>query len=72
VARRKRLSAREVAGILTAHGFVLVSQKGSHQKWKNYTTGKQVIVPFHKGKDLPLGTLLAIIEGSGLEPGAWK
>jgi predicted RNA binding protein YcfA (HicA-like mRNA interferase family) len=71
VAKRKRLSAREVARVLAAHGFVLVSQKGSHQKWKNYATGKQVIVPIHKGKDLPLGTLLAIIEGSGLEPDAW-
>jgi predicted RNA binding protein YcfA (HicA-like mRNA interferase family) len=72
VAKQKRLSAREVVRILAAHSFELVSQKGSHQKWKNYVTGKQVIVALHKGKELPLGTLKAIIEGSGLEPDAWK
>jgi hypothetical protein len=29
-------------------------------------TVKQVIVPYHKGKQLPLGTLRSIIEGSGI------
>jgi predicted RNA binding protein YcfA (HicA-like mRNA interferase family) len=28
--------------------------------------GKQVIIPYHKGKQLPLGTLRSIIEGSGI------
>lgn len=27
---------------------------------------RQVIVPYHKGKQLPLGTLKSIIEGSGI------
>ena len=29
-------------------------------------SGKQVIVPYHKGKQLPLGTLKSIIDGSGI------
>ncbi|HEB31827.1 MAG TPA: type II toxin-antitoxin system HicA family toxin [Spirochaetes bacterium] len=44
--KQRRLKAEEIIGILTTNGFKKVSQKGSHQKWKNYTTGKQVIVPF--------------------------
>ena len=72
MAKLKRLTARKVIKILSAHGFELVGQKSSHQKWKNYATGKQVIVPYHKGKDLPLGTLKSIIEGSGLDPEAWE
>jgi predicted RNA binding protein YcfA (HicA-like mRNA interferase family) len=64
--KQRRLKAREVTEILQRHGFVLVSQRGSHQKWRHPKTGKQVIVPYHKGKDLPLGTLTSIIEGSGI------
>lgn len=64
--RVPRLKAEEVVRILHQHGFALISQRGSHQKWRNADTGKQVIVPFHKGKDLPLGTLRSIIEGSGI------
>ena len=61
-----RLKAIEVTKVLKSHGFILISQKGSHQKLRNLKTGKQVIVPEHKGKDLPLGTLMSIIDGSGI------
>lgn len=69
--RQKRLRADDVVKILSAHGFEKVNQKGSHQKWKNYQTGKQVIVPYHKGKQLPIGTLKSIIEGSGIHEDLW-
>ncbi len=61
-----RLRATEITRILQRHGFVLISQRGSHQKWRHQDTGKQVIVPYHKGKQLPLGTLRSIIEGSDI------
>ena len=61
-----RLQANEVIRILQQHGFVFISQRGSHQKWRNDDTGKQVIVPYHKGKQLPVGTLRSIIEGSSI------
>lgn len=61
-----RLSASEVIIILKANGFSLVSQRGSHQKWRHSDSGKQVIVPFHKGRQLPLGTLKSVIQGSGI------
>ncbi len=61
-----RLNASEIIKVLQKHGFVLASQRGSHQKWRNNSSGKQVIVPYHKGKQLPLGTLRSIIEGSGI------
>ncbi len=61
-----RLKASEIISILQQHGFVLISQRGSHQKWRKHDTGKQVIVPYHKGKQLPLGTIRSIIEGSGI------
>ena len=61
-----RLRAREVIRILERYGFIQVSQRGSQQKWRHPVTGKQVIVPYHKGKQLPLGTIKSIIEGSGI------
>jgi predicted RNA binding protein YcfA (HicA-like mRNA interferase family) len=70
--RQKRLTSSEVIRILIAHGFEKVSQKGSHQKWKHFGSGAQVIVPFHKGRQLPIGTLKSIIEGSGLSPEVWN
>ena len=64
--RLPRLRADEVVRILRRYGFGLVSQRGSHQKWRHPETGKQVIVPYHKGRQLPIGTLNAIVEGSGI------
>ena len=64
--RLPRLTASEVTRILEHHNFVLISQHGSHQKWRNPQTRKQVIVPYHKGKQLPLGTLGSIIDGTGI------
>ena len=71
-ARRRRMTASEVISILGSHGFELVSQKGSHQKWRNPETRRQVIVPMHKGKDLPIGTLISIQRGSGIPDDVWK
>ena len=65
-AKLPRLTAGEVSRILQRHGFALISQRGSHQKWRSQDAGKQVIVPYHKGRELPLGTLRSIIEGSGI------
>jgi predicted RNA binding protein YcfA (HicA-like mRNA interferase family) len=61
-----RLTASEVTQVLVRHKFILISQKGSHQKWRNSATGKQVIVPYHRGKQLPIGTISSIIVGSGI------
>jgi len=60
-------NAKEVARVLRQHGFHKIDQAGSHQKWRN-AEGRQVIVPFHGSKPIPIGTLKSIIEGSGLRP----
>lgn len=62
----KMLSSKEIIAILLAHGFVKVSQKGSHQK---YCKGNRTaIVPSPK-KETPFGTLQSIIKQSGLTRG---
>lgn len=58
-------NARDVVRVLRRRGFVLVSRKGSHQKWR-HPSGRQVIVAMHGNKPVPVDTLKSIIEGSGL------
>lgn len=65
-------TVRELERLLSQHGFELVSQKGSHRKSRNFETGRQVIVPFHKGKALPLGTLRNILISAEIPEFEWK
>lgn len=65
-------TVRELERLLSQYGFELVSQKGSHRKWRNFETGRQVIVPFHKGKALPLGTLRNILISAEIPEFEWK
>jgi predicted RNA binding protein YcfA (HicA-like mRNA interferase family) len=59
------LGAKDVVRVLKRNRFVLVGQKGSHQKWR-HANGRQVIVAMHGNKPIPIGTLKSIVEGSGL------
>jgi predicted RNA binding protein YcfA (HicA-like mRNA interferase family) len=62
----KRPSSDDVAKVLHRHGFQLVSQKGSHAKYRR--TGvptRTVIVPMGR-KNLRVGTFHSIIEQAGL------
>ncbi len=59
-------SGKDIIRVLKRHGFVLVGQSGSHQKW-HHPKGRQVIVAMHGSKSIPIGTLKSIIEGSGLD-----
>jgi predicted RNA binding protein YcfA (HicA-like mRNA interferase family) len=64
-ARLPICDAKDVIRVLSRHGFIRVGQKGSHQKWR-HPDGRQVIVPDHGSKSIPIGTLKSIIEGSNL------
>ena len=46
------------------YGFVEVSQKGSHVKYKN--KNRVVIIP-HPKKEIPRGTFASILRQSGLQ-----
>lgn len=67
-----RMTARESESVLRRHGFVLVSQKGSHRKWRHEERGLQVIVPEHRGRQLPLGTLRTIFINAKVPEDEWK
>ena len=57
-------NSRRIVKRLIADGFVLVSSKGSHHKFRRGT--QTVIVP-HPKRDLPLGTARNIARMAGWE-----
>jgi predicted RNA binding protein YcfA (HicA-like mRNA interferase family) len=65
-------TARELERLLAKYGFELVSQKGSHRKWRNSLSGQQVIVPDHRGKQLPVGTLRNILTNAQIPESEWR
>ena len=70
--RLRRMNADEVERILRKYCFELISQKGSHRKWRSGDQDAQVIVPFHRGKDLPTGTLRNIMITAMIPEEEWK
>lgn len=65
-------TARELERLLSRYGFVLISQKGSHRKWRNMSSGHQVIIPSHGGRNLPLGTLRNILTSAEIPEHEWR
>ncbi|MBX7255765.1 MAG: type II toxin-antitoxin system HicA family toxin [Candidatus Hydrogenedentes bacterium] len=66
------MTARDVEILLKTHGFVLVSQVGSHRKWRHLKSRLQVIVPEHRGRTLPIGTLLNILTNASIPEKEWR
>ena len=57
-------SSQEIIKVLQKNGFVFVSQRGSHKKFKQ--DNRIVIVPDPK-KEIPKGTFNSILRQSGLK-----
>jgi predicted RNA binding protein YcfA (HicA-like mRNA interferase family) len=65
--RLPSLKAREVMRALQRAGFVRVRSKGSHHIFEHPDDRtRRTLVSDHRGKDVPRGTLHAIIEQAGL------
>lgn len=61
----KEYSSKEIETVLKKIGFIFVSQKGSHGKFKN-TSGKTVILPMNK-REIPYGTFRSILKQADLD-----
>jgi predicted RNA binding protein YcfA (HicA-like mRNA interferase family) len=57
-------ASKYIIKILEKNGFVFVSKKGSHTKYRK--ANKTVIVP-HPKKEIPMGTFRSILRQSGLD-----
>ena len=56
----KLYSSKEIELVLNQIGFYLVSQKGSHGKYKN-DSGNIAILPMNK-REIPFGTFKSILK----------
>ncbi|OHA45914.1 MAG: hypothetical protein A2541_02800 [Candidatus Taylorbacteria bacterium RIFOXYD2_FULL_36_9] len=61
----KPIKPKKLIGVLVRVGFVECRTKGSHLIMKN-PNNFLVVVPLHN-KEIPAGTLLAIIKDAGLD-----
>lgn len=59
------LPPKKIIKILSELGFVKISQKGSHVKYKNLETNKIYIIPMHQ--EVARGTLKSILEQANIE-----
>ena len=62
-------SSRAIIDTLLRHGFVFISQKGSHKKFRK--DERTVIIP-DPNKEIPLGTFASILRQSGLSKNDFK
>ncbi|MEI6435599.1 MAG: type II toxin-antitoxin system HicA family toxin [Bacteroidota bacterium] len=62
------LTPKDIIRILKQKGFVLDRSRGSHQVWLHPVSRKRAIIPMHK-KDIPTGTLYAILKQIGIDKG---
>lgn len=68
----KLYSSKQVIGTLEHAGFVFVSQRGSHVKYrKTGTPTLTVIVPAGR-KQIPRGTFRSILRQSGLDENVFE
>jgi predicted RNA binding protein YcfA (HicA-like mRNA interferase family) len=58
-------TAKQVIAALERAGFVVTTVRGSHHRLR-HPDGRATTVPFHAGRDIPKGTLRAIIGDCGL------
>lgn len=45
---------------------------GSHEIWQNPANGKFAVIPQHGGRDLPKGTVRAILRQLGIDPDEFR
>ena len=64
------LTSKDVVRILEREGFSLDHSSGSHRVYFNAETNRRAVVPFHN-KDLPIGTLIAILKAAGIRREDW-
>jgi len=61
------VKVRDLIHLLESKGWRLKATKGSHRQFLHPQKGMVVTVAGQPGKDVPLGTLRAILRSAGLE-----
>lgn len=57
----------ELFKLLKRDGWVILRQKGSHVIMTHPSKSKQLTVPYHSGKEVKKGLLVAILKQAGIK-----
>ncbi|MHB8905435.1 MAG: type II toxin-antitoxin system HicA family toxin [Melioribacteraceae bacterium] len=60
----KLYSSKEIESVLKKLGFIFVSQKGSHGKFK-HKDGRILVLPMNR-KEIPIGTFRSILRQANI------
>ncbi len=60
----KLYSSKEIESVLNKLGFIFVSQKGSHGKFK-HKDGRILVLPMNR-KEIPIGTFRSILRQANI------
>lgn len=60
------MKVQELIKLIEDSGWVEVRQSGSHKIFKHPNKKETLSISFHKGKDIPTGTLMSILKKAGL------
>jgi predicted RNA binding protein YcfA (HicA-like mRNA interferase family) len=66
------IPAREVVRKLRQIGYEGPFGGGKHAVMRHPETGIKISVPMHANRDLPLGTLRAIVKAAGISVEEWE
>ena len=61
------MSAKELEKVLIDNGWHYVRQTGSHKIYKKDSSSFTIAIPLHNNKDLPKGTLCAILKQADIK-----
>ena len=61
------MKVRDLIDLLESAGWRLKRTRGSHHQFRHPSKGMVVTVAGQPGKDVPVGTLRAILRSAGLE-----
>ena len=62
--RLRPLPFRTIEKILLHNGFRIISQRGSHVKFKRDDIDEPTVVQYHSSRDVPIGTIRTVIDTS--------
>ncbi|HEU5053579.1 MAG TPA: type II toxin-antitoxin system HicA family toxin [Hanamia sp.] len=63
----KLFSSDQIIKILLQNGFVFISQKGSHRKYRKTGNPTLTVIVPSAMKEIPFGTFKSILKQSGLQ-----
>lgn len=61
------MKTSELTKMMKKGGCYFLEHRGEHDLWYSPTTGKEIIVPRHPGKEIPTGTANKIKKDAGLK-----